>query len=127
LSSGIVLVAGELAQAEPGFCFQRKLMDAGSCEASVLCGAGLQAGALAIPLGNYHNKGECGLAPEFIHLGDGVGLVKLLFRLALEPGGLARAGARAAAQVAQSMEARRKRFRPRLRQTTNPHLEGDGA
>ncbi|MCC7263849.1 MAG: hypothetical protein IT369_15155 [Candidatus Latescibacteria bacterium] len=127
LSSGIALVAGELAQAEPGFRFQRKLMDAGSCEASVFCSAGLRAGALAIPLGNYHNKGDGALAPEFIHLSDGVGLVRLLCRLALEPGGLARAVARAAAQVAQSMEARRRHFRTRLRQTTNRHLEGEGS
>lgn len=120
LSSGVALVAAELAQAEPGFVYQRRLMDAGSCEATVFCAEGLTTGALALPLGNYHNKGEQGLAPEFIHLADAVGLVRLLVRLAQEPGGLGRAGHRAKAQLARSMASRRKRHQRRLRLTTSP-------
>ncbi len=119
LSSGVALVAAELAQAEPDFRFQRKLMDGGSCEAAVLRAAGLHTAALAIPLGNYHNKGETGMAPEFVHLDDALAMARLLVRLALEPGGVQTAGARAATQVATAMATRRRRHTPRLLQTIN--------
>jgi endoglucanase len=117
LSGGMALLAAELAQAEPAFCFQRKLMDGGACEASALGGAGYRTAALALPLGNYHNKGKRGLAPEFIHLGDAGGLVRLLVHLSCAPGGLERAGAMARANTAHTFASLRRRHARRLRQT----------
>jgi len=122
LSAGVALVAAELAAADPGFYFQRKLMDGGTCEASALGGAGLHTVALALPLGNYHNKGKTGPAAEFIHLGDAVGLVRLLAHLALEAGGVAGAVRRAAKKIAAAMTAQRLRHRLRLRQTIKPNF-----
>ena len=117
LHGGMAFLANELAQTEAPFPFQRKLMDGGTCEASVLHQAGFRTAALALPLGNYHNQGAKILAPEFIHLDDAVGLVRLLVHVALQPGGLAKAGVRAADCLARSMEARHQRHAPRLRET----------
>ncbi len=38
------------------FRFQRKLMDAGTCEGTVFSRFGYRCGAICIPLGNYHNR-----------------------------------------------------------------------
>lgn len=117
LHGGMALLASELAQTKTSLSFQRKLMDGGTCEASVLHGAGFRTAALALPLGNYHNQGAEALAPEFIHLDDVVGLVRLLVHVALQPGGLAQAGVRAGDYLARSLEARHQRHAPRLRET----------
>ncbi|MBA4028744.1 MAG: hypothetical protein C0475_06375 [Planctomyces sp.] len=81
--------------------WQRRLMTGGACEASVFCRAGLDATCLCLPLGNYHNMphlaqlrdgtydaarlGPPRAAHEFIHTRDYLGLVELLFALALSP------------------------------------------
>jgi putative aminopeptidase FrvX len=58
---------------------QRRIMDGGTCEATVTTAYGLPTIALSVPLGNYHNQGfeggaDCrkpeGPAPEFVHLDD---------------------------------------------------------
>ena len=118
LSSGMALLASELAKTKTSLSFQRKLMDGGTCEASVLHRAGFRTAALALPLGNYHNQGAEALAPEFIHLDDAVGLVRLLVHVALQPGGLAQAGVRAGDHLTRSLEARHLRHAPRLRETS---------
>jgi endoglucanase len=65
---------------------QRRVMDGGSCEATAAITYGLPAIGLSVPLGNYHNEGfeggpDCraprGPAPEFVHLDDIDGLLKL--------------------------------------------------
>jgi putative aminopeptidase FrvX len=65
---------------------QRRIMDGGSCEASAALAWGLPAIGISVPLGNYHNQGleggpDCrgrnGPAPEFVHLDDVNGLLKL--------------------------------------------------
>lgn len=61
------------------FRAQRKLMDSGTCETTVFCAAGYEAGALCLPLGNYHNIGPGGKpAPEYISVFDLDCLVELL-------------------------------------------------
>jgi putative aminopeptidase FrvX len=61
------------------FQFQRKLMDGGSCETTVFCAAGYEAGAVCLPLGNYHNIGYRGKAgAEYVSLADLQGLIDLL-------------------------------------------------
>lgn len=61
------------------FAFQRKLMDKGTCEATALAAYGYRAGALCVPLRNYHNHGPGGrVTAEAIHTDDVLGLVRLL-------------------------------------------------
>jgi len=52
------------------FMFQRRIMDGGNCEATALNIWGFKASGLSVPLGNYHNQGGRGPAPEIIHLDD---------------------------------------------------------
>jgi len=77
-------VAERLAAAEPPFPFQRKLMDGGTCEATVYGEFGYAASGLCIALGNYHNMDRTRkrLAPECIDLGDWEGLVRWFVALA---------------------------------------------
>jgi len=65
---------------------QRRIMDGGACEATAALAYGLPAIGISVPLGNYHNQGfeggpDCranlGPAPEFVHLDDLDGMLKL--------------------------------------------------
>ena len=83
ISGGLAALADELTSQQPSFRYQRKLMDSGACEATPLMQAGYRTGAVALPLGNYHNSGPGEqLAPEHIHLDDANGLVRLLVHVA---------------------------------------------
>ena len=83
ISGGLAALADELASQQPSFRYQRKLMDSGACEATPLMQAGYRTGAVALPLGNYHNSGPGErLAPEYIDLDDANGLVRLLVHVA---------------------------------------------
>ncbi len=75
-------VAGELAEKNRPFRWQRALMQGGTCEASVFCQYGLAATAACLALGNYHNQGATGIAAENVHLDDFADGVKLLATLA---------------------------------------------
>lgn len=85
--------AAEVSRREPGLRFQTRLMDGGSCEATVFCAAGLRASGLAVPLGNYHNQagldgGRKGIGPEHVAVGDFLAEVRLLLELAKRGRGL---------------------------------------
>jgi endoglucanase len=65
---------------------QRRIMDGGTCEATAALAFGLPAIGLSVPLGNYHNEAfegapgieaRRGPAPEFVHLDDVEGLLRL--------------------------------------------------
>ena len=88
LSAVLVAIAeGEMEGFEgPGLPYQRKLMDGGACEATVLKLAGFRVGAVALPLDHYHNWGKKRLRPEAIDVDDAVALVKLLARVCGLPG-----------------------------------------
>ncbi|MCM0605413.1 MAG: hypothetical protein KA715_04935 [Xanthomonadaceae bacterium] len=60
---------------------QRRIMDGGSCEATAATVIGLPAIGISVPLGNYHNIGENGPAPEFIHINDIAGMKTLCYGL----------------------------------------------
>lgn len=92
LAAACVEAARGLQKRDPSFRFQRRLMDGGTCEATAFGLAGWRAVCLALPLGNYHNAGPRGVAPEFIAEGDFLGAVSLLGAFAA--GGLDPAGAR---------------------------------
>jgi len=76
-------VARDLARRSPGFKAVRALMSGGTCEATVFRLAGRPAGALCVPLGNYHNRAaRRRVAAERIHANDFASLVRLLIALA---------------------------------------------
>lgn len=78
------VVAERLAETDPTFAFQRKLMDGGTCESTVYCHYGYEATGICLPLGHYHNMdAESGrIAPEFIDVRDYLNLVKWFIALA---------------------------------------------
>ena len=78
-------VAQELQTKKRGFTFQRQLMSGGTCEASVYVLHGFTVGALAFPLGNYHNQGKRWPAPEIISVSDADGMIDLCAAIALDP------------------------------------------
>ncbi len=78
--------AAELAEAEPRFLFQRALMTGGACEASLFILHGRRVGALAMPLGNYHNMTpRGGIGPEFVRASDFDQMLLLLEHLSTHP------------------------------------------
>ena len=118
LVSGALNHVAEQCRAEnPNFRFQRKLMDSGTCEATALQQAGLATGAVALPLGNYHNLGRNKLQREIIDERDALMLVDLLTAIAVHPGGLVGAGHQANESLSQLLEGYRVESEPRLIRT----------
>ncbi|HCV25450.1 MAG TPA: hypothetical protein DGN59_18495 [Candidatus Latescibacteria bacterium] len=104
---------------------QRRLMDGGTCEATVLSRAGVPTAAVALPLANYHNQGHKAVRREAINLNDAEHLVRLLTRLAR--GGAARLQDARADRLGQDLERRHRIQSPRLRETAPslPQTPGD--
>jgi putative aminopeptidase FrvX len=75
---------------------QRRLMDGGSCEATVFCARGLRSSGLALPLAGYHNqpddKASSGPVAESVLLADLEAEAALLASLCEEPPGPADPG-----------------------------------
>lgn len=80
-------IARELALADRGFKYQRKLMDGGTCESSAYCTLGYEATGLCVALGNYHNVDmrRKKLGPEYINLDDFENVIKWFVELARAP------------------------------------------
>jgi endoglucanase len=87
-------VLSDLAQQLLPGKHQRRVMDGGTCEATAATVYGLPAMGISVPLGNYHNegyeggpgtRGSRGPAPEFVHLDDVDGLLRLC-RALVSPG-----------------------------------------
>ena len=85
-SSGGLKVLNDLGQSLLKGKHQRRLMDGGSCEATAAIAWGLETIGMSVPLGNYHNqsleggpqsRGANGAAPEFVHVDDIDGMVKM--------------------------------------------------
>jgi endoglucanase len=90
LSEALAEAARQRAGDDPGFRWQRKLMDGGTCEATPFCAAGYRASGLALPLGNYHNALDetlagPGVGPEDVAIDDYLAGVALLVELACSP------------------------------------------
>ncbi|WP_428387631.1 M20/M25/M40 family metallo-hydrolase [Mucisphaera sp.] len=80
--------ASELADTDPRFTYQRQLMPGGTCESTVFQAALGRAGALCLPLGNYHNLTPSGsIGHEYISLADYRDLITLCTHLATQPRG----------------------------------------
>lgn len=84
--SNALQVLSELAKKILPGQHQRRVMDGGACEATATTAWGLPTVGITLPLGNYHNQGldggmDCprayGPAPEFVHLRDVWGELKL--------------------------------------------------
>jgi len=102
-----------MTSSDDNFHYQRKLMDSGACEATPLMQSGLRTGAVALPLGNYHNSGPAlQLAPEQIHLDDALMLVRLLIQLAQR--GINPALTRSSSDLDAMLAERLDRYRTRL-------------
>lgn len=78
LTQYMIEVALGIAAEDKGFLHQKRILDGGACEASLFRQMGYRVGGLAVPLGNYHNQGEAGIAPENIALVDYENLVRFL-------------------------------------------------
>lgn len=64
-------VAARVARADRRFAFQRRLMDGGTCEATVFCLHGYRAGGVCLAMGNYHNLGPGErIREEYVDVGD---------------------------------------------------------
>jgi len=113
-SAALVAAAEEKAKTTPAFHFQRKLMDSGACEATPLVRAGLRTGAVALPLGNYHNDGGDRLKAECIHLDDALSLVELFLHLVTAPGGLNAALQRSTNLLDEHLQQRLSAYRQQL-------------
>ena len=113
ISGGLAALADKLASQQPPFRYQRKLMDSGACEATPLMQADYRTGAVALPLGNYHNSGpDEQLAPEYIHLDDANGLVRLLIHVAQR--GIGTGLAHSAVALDSMLAGRLAQYRDRL-------------
>ncbi|MFP4355549.1 MAG: M20/M25/M40 family metallo-hydrolase [Phycisphaerae bacterium] len=86
VTNHLAATAAELARTDENFSFVRQLMTGGTCESTVFSLAGLLAGALCLPLGNYHNMGpKHKIGAERIDLRDLESLIKLLSAVAVTP------------------------------------------
>ncbi|MHC4952378.1 MAG: M20/M25/M40 family metallo-hydrolase [Planctomycetota bacterium] len=88
VSLGLEFTAVRLAKRNKEFRYQRALMDGGACEASVYARAGFFAGALCLPLKNYHNHAARGggVAREYVSLDDAENLVRWMVAIAKQFG-----------------------------------------
>jgi len=73
----------------PGFRFQRKLMDGGTCETTALAAYGYRSTGICLALGNYHNMDvrRRRIAREVISLGDFEQMVDWFEAIARDPTG----------------------------------------
>ncbi len=73
-----------------GFCYQRKLMDGGTCETTALAAYGYRSTGICLALGNYHNMDvrRRRIAREVISLSDFQRMVDWFEALARQRGGL---------------------------------------
>ena len=78
-------VATGLKTKEKSFSYQRALLQGGRCEACVYSAEGYRTGALALPLGNYHNHGPKDYAAEYVSAKDYENLILFMEALARNP------------------------------------------
>lgn len=90
----LLKAAAELQTLDKAFRVQRKLMDAGTCEASVFSRFGYRCGAICIPLGNYHNRSlRTGrIASEYVAADDFHNMIKLFWACVQTAPGKSKAG-----------------------------------
>lgn len=103
-------VARELKNGDPGFAYQRRVMEGGTCEATPYQLKGYVSGGIAVPLRNYHNQGKRRIGAEGVHLRDVEGAVKLMVEMVLRRGEFEAA----AAEIRRRMEGSWRKYGVRL-------------
>jgi putative aminopeptidase FrvX len=78
-------VAAAVVKKKKNFQFQRALLQGGRCEACVYVAEGYRTGGIALPLGNYHNHGPKGFAPEYVSGNDYGHMLEFMEELAKNP------------------------------------------
>lgn len=78
LCAFLLSTAQGIASKRPRFRWQRCLMDGGTTESSSFAAYGYKAAGLAFAMGNYHNMGSDGIAPEVVSVSDLQGGLELL-------------------------------------------------
>jgi endoglucanase len=75
--------AQKMKAQDESFRYQRKLMDAGTCESTVYNQFGFVNAAVCIPLGNYHNRDvrRGRIAAEYVSVSDLENMVKLFLSI----------------------------------------------
>lgn len=87
VSLALESVAKKIGKSEPDFRYQRALMDGGACEATVYARAGFRAGALCLPLRNYHNHNtRGGTGAEYVARSDAENLLRWMVGFSREFG-----------------------------------------
>lgn len=83
LTAFLLDCAKRIQSADKTFRYQRKLMDAGTCESTVYDRFGYLNAAVCIPLGNYHNRNvRTGrIASEYVSLSDLETMVRLFLTI----------------------------------------------
>jgi putative aminopeptidase FrvX len=114
-ATGALDAAGEAVDKarDGGAPVQRRLMGAGTCEATPLQRSGRATGAVALPLDNYHNHGGDRLRAEAVDLEDARTLVDLLAELA-GSGPMVEALQRPGRRLDEQLDERRQAQMPRL-------------
>jgi len=119
VSAELEAVARRLAARGRGFRWQRALMDGGACEATAYAHSGFRAGALCLPLKNYHNHAPGGrMGLERVHAADAENLVRWMVAYAQAFG--KRDAARPVGKRLEQLWRRHRRHLERSR------AEGDG-
>jgi putative aminopeptidase FrvX len=79
LTAFLLDCAKRVQSADKTFKYQRKLMDAGTCESTVYDRFGYVNAAVCIPLGNYHNRNVRNgrIAAEYVSMSDLENMVRL--------------------------------------------------
>ena len=90
VSNHLTGLAQGLQRKDKTFRFQRRLMDAGTCEASVFQAFGYRTGAVCVGLGNYHNRDfrRKRIAAEYVSLRDVESMVTLFVEMVRQSEGL---------------------------------------
>ncbi len=79
LTAFLLEAANRAASGDKAFRYQRKLMDAGTCESTVYNQFGYTNAAVCVPLGNYHNQNQRTgkIGAEYVSVSDLENMVKL--------------------------------------------------
>lgn len=90
MTAALCSMAARLSGQQKDFRWRRRLMDGGTCEATIFNARGFRATGMALPLDNYHNqafdkKGEPTIGPEGVGVNDFANAIQLLIELCKTP------------------------------------------
>lgn len=115
-------IAANLAKRDRRFAYQRRLMDGGTCESTVYCERGYDAGGICIALGHYHNMNRRTgrLAGEYVDRRDLANMIKWFVALAAAVPGYTGTDRTLRARLAKI----ERTYTPLLHRTRQPQQDG---